>query len=700
MRTLLCILLLFCPVSKSPAQWQATNGPYLGIGSAYNLTVLGDRVWLTTSPYPYTSADSGNHWTRPDTLGNYAQFVASGNDLYAGGFSGLWRSTDNGHWTNIHPATSFYGLNALVAQNGMIFFTSGGGGSNHLERLSANNTVRTDLSTPEGVLAHVTALARKDSLLFAGSYGGPAVLVSSDNGTTWEERSFGLSTAAKVAVSSFAVKGANIYLGTAEGGVYRSSNNGVRWYSVDNGQVPRGAFVSLMGDVLFVAGGSEALRSTDGGISWSNATAGLPGESRKPLVVSGTTLYTATSDGLYYSVDSGSVWRKPMNSGTPGADIMRLGCGASGGTAGRGIVYASSVGIGLWCTTNRGSSWRDVIPGRELRRTAFLLDSTQWSLTSYGDRSLMISTDQGTSWCATGPQIPSTGTYTSLTRIDSTYLVAGEYTTRIYRWIMKDTAWQTIIAPGMGSRVAALLTHKGLVWYRAGNGALYVSSDRGETWQLSGRGITSAVISLAANGSSMYAGTEGAGVFLSTDDGATWVNRSAGLTDSNVTALHVDGQTLFAGTSHGGVFFSRDDGMRWHAFGDGLGTDEVRALASNGEDLYAAIAWNGVWVRPIADVALATGDAAGMPGHIVLEQNYPNPFNPSTTIRYGLQHRSHVMLTVFNTLGQQVAVLQDGELDAGYREARFDASNLPSGVYFYRLQAGSFTDTKKLLVVR
>jgi hypothetical protein len=89
-----------------------------------------------------------------------------------------------------------------------------------------------------------------------------------------------------------------------------------------------------------------------------------------------------------------------------------------------------------------------------------------------------------------------------------------------------------------------------------------------------------------------------------------------------------------------------------------------------------------------------------IPVEFRLDQNYPNPFNPSTTIRYGLPNRSQVTLTVFNTLGQQVATLVNGEQEAGYHEVRFDAGGLSSGVYFYRLQAGNFVETRKLLLVR
>ena len=104
-----------------------------------------------------------------------------------------------------------------------------------------------------------------------------------------------------------------------------------------------------------------------------------------------------------------------------------------------------------------------------------------------------------------------------------------------------------------------------------------------------------------------------------------------------------------------------------------------------------------------------------VPAGFVLQQNYPNPFNPSTTIRYGVPERAHVLLSVFNTLGQQVATLVEAEVDAGYHEAIFDASHLSTGVYLYQLRvrgsdsalprdsrggAGAFVETRKLIVLR
>jgi hypothetical protein len=81
-------------------------------------------------------------------------------------------------------------------------------------------------------------------------------------------------------------------------------------------------------------------------------------------------------------------------------------------------------------------------------------------------------------------------------------------------------------------------------------------------------------------------------------------------------------------------------------------------------------------------------------------QNFPNPFNPATTIRFGLPEAAQTKLTIFNALGQQVATLLDRDLRAGWHEATFAPSNLPSGVYVYRVEAGNYSKTMRMIYLK
>jgi hypothetical protein len=168
-----------------------------------------------------------------------------------------------------------------------------------------------------------------------------------------------------------------------------------------------------------------------------------------------------------------------------------------------------------------------------------------------------------------------------------------------------------------------------------------------------------------------------------------------------VSTVAVLGTNLFAGIYLGSVFLSTNNGTSWTAVDSGLTNTSVNALAASGTNLFAGTDGSGVWRRPLSEmVTFVAPSISDLPHTFLLNQNYPNPFNPSTNIRYGLPHKSGVQLTVFNTLGQRVTQLVSGEQEAGYHEVHFDASGLSSGVYFYRLQAGTFVETRKLILLR
>jgi hypothetical protein len=133
----------------------------------------------------------------------------------------------------------------------------------------------------------------------------------------------------------------------------------------------------------------------------------------------------------------------------------------------------------------------------------------------------------------------------------------------------------------------------------------------------------------------------------------------------------------------------------------------VAQLAGLGSDRISSVSYlqfNADFVNTVfrheASGTVGVTDNNPLPAGFALEQNYPNPFNPSTTIRYELPMAAEVRLSVYDVLGREVSVLVNERRGAGVHEVRFDGSRLASGIYLYRLQAGSYVQTRKLALVR
>jgi Secretion system C-terminal sorting domain len=112
-------------------------------------------------------------------------------------------------------------------------------------------------------------------------------------------------------------------------------------------------------------------------------------------------------------------------------------------------------------------------------------------------------------------------------------------------------------------------------------------------------------------------------------------------------------------------------------------------------------AWAGPYCYTIWDEGTGVDDdGIALPKSFSLSQNYPNPFNPTTNIKYALAEKSHVELSIYNVLGQKISTLVNAEQTAGEYSAPWDASQVASGVYFYRLETEKFTSTKKMMLVK
>jgi photosystem II stability/assembly factor-like uncharacterized protein len=241
-------------------------------------------------------------------------------------------------------------------------------------------------------------------------------------------------------------------------------------------------------------------------------------------------------------------------------------------------------------------------------------------------------------------------------------------------------------------------------WYGTNNGRVYYSTDAGSTWSY-GRTTGRNSYGVWFNNSN-----EGIAVFddgtaeRSTDGGKTWggVPISGGRLVG--TAISGCGTSDLWITKEDQLLRSNDNGQSWRlsSFAEHGNLTHISARKIGSRMICVAVSDAGsvMWFDDAQTSAGNNEASKEMPRAFILDQNYPNPFNPSTNIHYGLPNRSHVTLTVFNNLGQQVAILQNGEQEAGYHDVKFDASGLSSGVYFYRMQAGSYVESKKVLLVR
>ena len=126
----------------------------------------------------------------------------------------------------------------------------------------------------------------------------------------------------------------------------------------------------------------------------------------------------------------------------------------------------------------------------------------------------------------------------------------------------------------------------------------------------------------------------------------------------------------------------------------------VLSLAIDAEDYLYAGPWGYSLYKTTTSTVTSVEDLEFEPTLYYLGQNYPNPFNPTTSIQYAIASRQFVTLNVYDVLGNEVTTLVNEEKPVGTYELNWNAANLPSGVYFYRLQVGSFVQTRKMILLK
>ena len=372
-------------------------------------------------------------------------------------------------------------------------------------------------------------------------------------------------------------------------------------------------------------------------------------------------------------------------------------------------LYAGSFGEGVSVTTDEGATWTAMDSGLTSTDVFSLLSSGSFLYAGTFDGGLFISPNGGQTWAPdtarrTNPaDTTNPPTYTTvLTNVISlaaygTDIVGGTYANGVFVSYDSGQTWNPTRLNGLS--VYAIVPFGAGMCTATFGGGVYLSALGDTSWVPIDSNLSNInVLSLASVGNTLFAGTSLGGMFYSTNAGTTWTADDSGLTASTINALLAVESNVFAGTE-GGVFRSTDMGISWSRVDSLPRVTEVYSLIATGTNLFAGTSGHGIWRRALSQIVI-TGIASansGIPGEFKLEQNFPNPFNPSTVIRYSIPRRSSVTLAVFNLLGQQVALLVNSQQDPGFHEIRFDASALATGVYFYRLTAGSYANAKKLL---
>lgn len=356
-------------------------------------------------------------------------------------------------------------------------------------------------------------------------------------------------------------------------------------------------------------------------------------------------------------------------------------------TSNSGNLFAGASSGGVYITSNNGNNWQQTSLTVPVIQSLFSGGSYLFAGTA--EQGIYYTSNNGTNWVQSSL---NNKTIYSFTRKNSA-LFAGSDSSGVYRSVNNGASWS---ASGLGGQtIYSMEEAGGLIIAGTADFGMYVSTDEGASW-IPVPFFNLAVFDLTADSNIVYAGTSD-GLYRSTNYGMNFTQFA--LSEENVGAVCVSGSMLFAGTFSGGVYVSSDGGAQWQQKNEGLTQLTSSALCILNNYLFNGTQ-NSVFRRPLPELIGIQQLSSEIPQNFSLSQNYPNPFNPVTHFGFRIADFGLVRLSVYDALGREVTILVDQQLRPGTYEASWDASAYPSGVYFYKLQAGKFSNVKKMILVK
>ncbi|MFA5806204.1 MAG: T9SS type A sorting domain-containing protein [Melioribacteraceae bacterium] len=661
---LILIILIYFDVDKVNAQWVQSKLPNGSVGNERYITSIvtsGPNIYAgTNSGGLFLSTNNGDSWIASGLTDQSINSIAIiGTNLFAGTKNnGVFLSTNQGsNW--VSAGLSSYSVTALLVNGTNLFagtyggvFLSTNNGANWIAyNIGLNNT-------------NVHALAINGNYLFAGTDGG--VFLSTNNGTNWI--STGLSYKS---IKSLIVIGLYVFAGTDGGEVLRTSNNGTNWnYCTGFSQRPINALV-LNGNYLFSGSNGDGIfLSPNYGTSWLAINNDLNYTWVYSLLVSASYIFVGT--------DWNSIWRRPLSDIVlPQYTVTLLSNPINGGiTTGDGTYN-----FGSSATVTASPS-----PGYVFVNWT---EGTSTISTNANDTFTIENNKTFTANFLSAPSAPIATNATSITQTSfKANWNAASTTTKYFLDVAIDANFNNILSTYNNKDVGNVttfsitgLTVASTFFYRvrAYNSAGVSANSNTITITTLPNAPTAPIAKVATN-------------TTQTSFTADWNSVSGATGYYFDLAINANFTNLLTN------YNNKDVGNVTSLAINGLATNftyyyRVRAYNTGGTSGNS----NTIIVNLTSDVEQIENEK---PMSFKLFQNYPNPFNPTTKIQFDLPKDVVVRLSVFNTLGQEIAVLVNQQLSGGTYSVDFDATKLPNGIYFYKIQAGSFSQTKKLVLLK
>lgn len=397
---------------------------------------------------------------------------------------------------------------------------------------------------------------------------------------------------------------------------------------------------------------------------WVQVTSGTSNFLTSISTISTTINYAAGFTGTFLrSTNSGQTWTTQTS---PSASNIQAISFPPTGNATTGWVATTT---GIYKTTNSGTNWVQQIASGSFTDILFPSVTTGFALRT--TNSTLITTNGGTNFTSVNFTPNSLVSGNKIIPLSAqNFLILGVDNTNDTSFIFKTT-------------------------------------NQGANWTQHGK-VTGVFFNIAFINQStgIICGDLGAAM-RTTNGGVNWTSVTTGTTNDLIGIQTVSSNILYMVGSSGTIKKSTNAGINWLTQTCPV-TANLRSIDMFSTDDFGLIAGASGTILKTTNGGTFTAviqNGNEIPENYSLSQNYPNPFNPITKIRFsihntGLNNKSNVRLAVFDILGNEVALLVNENLTAGNYSVDFEASSLPTGTYFYRLQAGNFTDTKKLVLIK